>query len=85
MFDAQLEMSFETKAVCFSGRRSRQSRAQWWFHRMRQLVDHAIDWPPTPLARPEQMWLPASGLQARSAGAFFGHEASLCEQRGSRA
>jgi hypothetical protein len=37
-----------------------KQRSRWWFDRMRQLVDTAIDWSPTPPPRPEQTWLPNS-------------------------
>ena len=30
-------------------------RAQWWFRRMRQIVDGALDWEPAPPPRPEQI------------------------------
>jgi len=63
MLAAQLEMSFESRAVRCSPQKRRLSRARWWFQRMRQLVDSAIDWQPAPPARPEQMWLAASGLR----------------------
>lgn len=29
-------------------------RAQWWFRRMRQIVDCALDWQPAPPPRPQQ-------------------------------
>jgi len=35
----------------------RLSRAQWWFAQMRRVVDHALDWQPSPPAPPEQIWL----------------------------
>ncbi len=55
MFDGQMEMCFGK----MSRRRSKQSRAQWWFQRMRQIVDRATDWQPAPPARPVQIWFPA--------------------------
>jgi hypothetical protein len=58
MFDTQMEMSFEAAAGHLVPRRRRLTRAQWWFQRMRQLVDRAVDWAPIPEPRPEQMWLP---------------------------
>lgn len=56
MFDAQLEMSFGTLPTSIGKAQRRTSRAQWWFARMRQVVDRAIDWQPVPRARPEQIW-----------------------------
>ena len=55
---AQLEFSL-TNAQPRSGRGAQQrrlSRAQWWFQRMRQVVDRACDWQPAPMPRPEQIW-----------------------------
>ena len=57
MYDAQLEMGFGNDAGCITRRQRRLNRAQWWFQRMRQIVDHAIDWQPVPPPRPEQMQL----------------------------
>jgi hypothetical protein len=42
-------------------RQDRRRRAQWWFARMRQVVDGAMDWRPTPSARPEQVYMSLSG------------------------
>ena len=36
----------------------RVSRARWWFSQMRRVVDDAMEWTPTPSARPEQIHLP---------------------------
>ena len=52
----QMELGLET------GRRRRQSsrparrraRAQWWFERMHELVNHAPDWPNTPTNKPDE-------------------------------
>jgi hypothetical protein len=33
----------------------RMNRAQWWFKQMRRAVDCALDWKPSPVARPEQV------------------------------
>jgi hypothetical protein len=38
-------------------RQNRRRRAQWWFDRMRQVVDSAMEWRPAPPARPEQVYL----------------------------
>jgi hypothetical protein len=34
------------------------SRAMWWFERMREVVDQAIDWSPAPPPPPEQILFP---------------------------
>ena len=55
----QLEMSFNgsTKNRAPLHGQSRRSRAKWWFHQMRMVVDTALDWKPLPAARPEQTYL----------------------------
>ena len=60
MFDGQLEMSFGQSGRFGSNRQRKQSRAQWWFQRMRLIVDRAIDWQPTPAPRPVQIWFPVA-------------------------
>jgi hypothetical protein len=69
MFDGQLELSFETGPGCSSmSRRSRRtSRAQWWFQRMRQVVDCALDRQPALSPRPEQLVLAGTHRQAPTA------------------
>ncbi len=61
--DSQLEMSFDRVTRCRTVRRRRLSRAQWWFERMRQVVDCAIDWEPKSLPRPEQIWFSEPAVQ----------------------
>ena len=34
-----------------------RSRAAWWFGQMRKVVNAAIEWKPTPVARPEQTYI----------------------------
>jgi hypothetical protein len=60
MTNQQLEISFENlQAGRSANRRQRRlSRANWWFERMRQVVDSALDWQPAPPPRPEQIWFP---------------------------
>jgi hypothetical protein len=55
----QLEMSFNGSTSHRPPLRalSRRSRAKWWFHQMRMVVDTALDWKPLPAARPEQTYL----------------------------
>ena len=59
MYDAQLEMSFSQRNGPSNARQRRLSRAQWWFRRMRQIVDRAAEWQ-APQPRPEQMLLAGS-------------------------
>jgi hypothetical protein len=59
MFDGQIEMSFGKSNYLGRRRYRSQNRAHWWFERMRQIVDLAIEWQPTPPPRPVQIWFPA--------------------------
>jgi hypothetical protein len=58
---SQLDLSFSaTAAACerpaWRRRQMLRSRATWWFHQMRRVVDSAVEWPaPTP--HPEQTTL----------------------------
>jgi hypothetical protein len=67
LYDGQLEMSFASARGCASVRQRRLSRAQWWFQRMRQVVDGAMDWHPMPAPRPEQTWLPGTHRELETA------------------
>jgi hypothetical protein len=60
MLNRQIEMAFEQTEFFASAPQRRQHRARWWFRRMRQIVDLAIDWEPTPRPRPVQIWFPAA-------------------------
>jgi hypothetical protein len=59
---AQLEFSLTNVPSWTGGQfpRRRPSRAQWWFQRMRQVVERARDWQPKPTPRPEQIWFPST-------------------------
>jgi hypothetical protein len=60
MNDQQMELGFGRERVCPSvnRRQRRLNRARWWFERMREAVDRALDWQPAPPPRPEQIWFP---------------------------
>ena len=63
MTNAQLELSLGSVRVAQLARASRPPStlsSRWWFRRMRQIVDRALDWQPAPPARPEQIWLPGT-------------------------
>jgi len=64
MIDGQLKLSFGNVGECHSmdRRQRRINRAQWWFERMRQVVDRAFE--PVRPARPEQIWFPNAHRQA---------------------
>lgn len=53
-----MELSLASARNCRSPKRPqrRANRARWWFERMREVVDNAMDWRPAPPARPEQIW-----------------------------
>jgi hypothetical protein len=80
---AQLEFSLSNSAGRTRNgrefRQRRQSRAQWWFERMRQVVDRARDWEPTPEPRPEQIWFPNSHRQVETPAAPANEQRQICE------
>jgi hypothetical protein len=54
----QLGLGFNGVPPCerpaYRRRQQLRSRAAWWFQQMRRAVDSAVEWRPTPQARPEQ-------------------------------
>ncbi len=58
MMIEQMELGLNNARLCASTQRRqrRLSRAAWWFEKMRQVVDHAID-RTVPAPRPEQVWM----------------------------
>jgi hypothetical protein len=58
MMTAQMELGLENGLACRpASRRSRSVRADWWFSKMRQIVDRAFDWETAVTPRPQQIWL----------------------------
>jgi hypothetical protein len=59
IIDSQLELGFQNACpvLAASHPQKRLNRANWWFNRMRHIVDRAFDWKPAPTPRPEQIWL----------------------------
>ena len=59
MINRQLELTFANARgrSLLPRRQKRLGRAQWWFGRMREVVDKAFDWQSAPLPRPEQIYL----------------------------
>jgi hypothetical protein len=55
----QLEIQFDTPAQWTVAIRNlqRRRRAQWWFARMRAVVEEALEWRAAPAARPQQVYL----------------------------
>lgn len=70
MTNAQMELGFGTPRAPRSATGAlRKGGAAWWFARMRQVVEHAFEWRPSPGGQPEQIWL--TGLdRARSPGNY---------------
>jgi hypothetical protein len=78
MITRQLDLGFENQpGLKPPGRsRGRPNRANWWFERMRGVVNHARDWPPVPPSaeapRPPAGWVssgpPPSEANPRAAG-----------------
>ena len=64
----QMELGFSGTNRCprVAFRERRHNRANWWFNQMRQVVERAVDWEPTPRFQPDQAWLPAAQEQNRS-------------------
>ncbi len=57
----QLELGFNDRQSRIFGRpRTHVTRAQWWFTKMRQAVENAVDWKNEGPARPEQIWMPGA-------------------------
>jgi hypothetical protein len=56
--NSQMELGFENalRPQPLMQRQSRLRQARWWFERMRQVVDRALDRGPRPTARPEQIY-----------------------------
>jgi hypothetical protein len=62
----QMELGFEQQQLSARGneRNRRQTRADWWFRQMRRVVDLAMEWRPTPPARPQQSYLVLGARQS---------------------
>jgi hypothetical protein len=63
----QLELGLNgvPRAPRITRRENRLARAAWWFGKMREAVNNAMDWPPTGQPRPEQTFLPGAYRQVR--------------------
>jgi hypothetical protein len=59
--NAQLELGFNATQSRIYGRpRTRVTRAQWWFAKMREAVENAVNWQNGPPPPPEQIWMPGA-------------------------
>jgi hypothetical protein len=64
----QLELGFNGTPTRSFGRRreTRVARAQWWFAKMRETVENAMDWQTAGTPRPEQMWMPGANREIKA-------------------
>jgi len=62
--DKQLELGFNglPPRANATGREERIARADWWFNRMRAIVENAMDWNAAE-PRPEQIWMPGANRE----------------------
>ena len=65
--DKQLELGFNglPPHAHAAGREGRIARADWWFNRMRNIVEQAMDWNATAEPRPEQIWMPGASREVK--------------------
>jgi hypothetical protein len=62
----QLELGFNgLPPRAAAGREGRIARANWWFARMRNIVEHAMDWSAAAEPPPEQIWMPGARREVR--------------------
>jgi hypothetical protein len=64
--DKQLELGFSgLPPRAAAGREGRIARANWWFARMRAIVENAMDWSAAAEPRPEQIWMPGARREVK--------------------
>lgn len=61
----ELELLGVPRVTRIGRRENRMARAAWWFGKMREVVNNAMDWPPANQPRPEQTYLPGAYRQVR--------------------
>jgi hypothetical protein len=63
----QLELGFNglRPQAKTAHREGRIARANWWFAKMREAVENAIDWPAATQPRPEQIWMPGTSREVK--------------------
>ena len=63
----QLELGFNGIKLLANGapRQDRAARATWWFARMREVVERAMDWNAAGEPRPEQIWIPGATREVK--------------------
>jgi hypothetical protein len=63
----QLELGFNGMQSRIYGRpRTRVTRAQWWFAKMRAAVENAVNWQDETPAHPEQIWMPGADRELKA-------------------
>lgn len=63
----QLELGFSglpPKSIS-TKREGRIARANWWFAKMREAVENALDWQAASQPRPEQIWMPGANREMK--------------------
>jgi hypothetical protein len=63
----QLELGFNgpPPRTNAAGHEGRIARANWWFARMRNIVEQAMDWSAPAGPRPEQIWMPGANREVK--------------------
>jgi hypothetical protein len=63
----QLELGFNglPPRTNAARREGRIARADWWFARMRAIVESAMDWSAAAEPRPEQIWIPGARREVK--------------------
>ncbi len=64
--NGQLELGFNgLPPRAAAGHAGRIARANWWFARMRHIVEHAMDWSAAAPPPPEQIWMPGARREVK--------------------
>lgn len=62
----QLELGFNgTQSRIYGRPRTRVTRAQWWFTKMREAVANAVSWQDEAAGRAEQIWMPGANREVK--------------------
>ncbi|HEX5222283.1 MAG TPA: hypothetical protein VFZ59_22210 [Verrucomicrobiae bacterium] len=64
---SQLELGLQgaRRVTRIARRENRMARAAWWFGKMREVVNGAVDWQSLNQPRPEQILLPGAYRQVK--------------------
>jgi hypothetical protein len=63
----QLELGFNglVPQARSTKREGRIARANWWFAKMREAVENAMDWQTANEPRPQQIWMPGANREVK--------------------